>query len=147
MIAYLTGNARVFGLSADHFVPGTGELVVLCGAVLGAGLGFLWFNAPPASIFMGDTGSLALGGMLGTIAVATKHEIALAVVGGLFVLEAVSVIVQVVSFKLTGKRVFRMAPLHHHFEKKGWTEPQIVIRFWIISIVLALVGLSTLKLR
>ena len=123
-----------------HFVAGTGELAVLCGAVIGAGLGFLWFNAPPASIFMGDTGSLALGGMLGTIAVATKHEIVLAVVGGLFVLEAVSVIVQVVSFKLTGKRVFRMAPLHHHFEQKGWTEPQIVIRFWIISVVLALVG-------
>ena len=124
-----------------HFVPGTGELAILCGAVIGAGLGFLWFNAPPASIFMGDTGSLALGGLLGSIAVATKHEIVLAIVGGLFVLEAVSVIVQVISFKLTGKRVFRMAPLHHHFEQKGWTEPQIVIRFWIISIVLALVGL------
>ena len=114
---------------------------------IGAGLGFLRFNAPPASILMGDTGSLALGGMLGTIAVATKHEIVLAIVGGLFVLEAVSVIVQVVSFRLTGKRVFRMAPLHHHFEQKGWTEPQIVIRFWIISVVLALAGLSTLKLR
>ena len=147
MIAYLTGNAVYSDYLQIHFVSGTGELVVLCGAVLGAGLGFLWFNAPPASIFMGDTGSLALGGMLGSIAVATKHEIALAVVGGLFVLEAVSVIVQVVSFKLTGKRVFRMAPLHHHFEQKGWTEPQIVIRFWIISIVLALAGLSTLKLR
>jgi phospho-N-acetylmuramoyl-pentapeptide-transferase len=147
MISYLTGNAVYSDYLQIHFVPGTGELVVLCGAVLGAGLGFLWFNAPPASIFMGDTGSLALGGMLGTIAVATKHEIALAVVGGLFVLEAVSVIVQVLSFKLTGKRVFRMAPLHHHFEQKGWTEPQIVIRFWIISIVLALAGLSTLKLR
>ena len=130
-----------------HFVPGTGELAVLCGAVIGAGLGFLWFNAPPASIFMGDTGSLALGGMLGAIAVATKHEIVLGIVGGLFVLEAVSVIVQVVSFKLTGKRVFRMAPIHHHFEQLGWTEPQIVIRFWIISVVLALAGLSTLKLR
>ena len=120
---------------------------MLCGAVIGAGLGFLWFNAPPASIFMGDTGSLALGGLLGSVAVATKHELVLAIVGGLFVLEAVSVIVQVISFKLTGKRVFRMAPLHHHFEQKGWTEPQIVIRFWIISIVLALVGLATLKLR
>ena len=130
-----------------HFVAGTGELAVLCGAVIGAGLGFLWFNAPPASIFMGDTGSLALGGMLGTIAVAAKHEIVLGIVGGLFVLEAVSVIVQVVSYRLTGKRVFRMAPLHHHFEQKGWTEPQIVIRFWIISVVLALLGLSTLKLR
>src|SRR5207247_10462476 len=117
-----------------HSVAGTGELAVLCGAVIGAGLGFLWFNAPPASIFMGDTGSLALGGMIGTIAVATKHEIVLAVVGGLFVLEAVSVIVQVVSFKLTGKRVFRMAPIHHHFEQLGWTEPQIVIRFWIVSV-------------
>ena len=115
--------------------------------MIGAGLGFLWFNAPPASIFMGDTGSLALGGLLGAVAVATKHEIVLAIVGGLFVLEAVSVIVQVVSFKLTGKRVFRMAPLHHHFEQKGWTESQIVIRFWIISIVLALAGLATLKLR
>ena len=124
-----------------HFVPGTGELAILCGAVIGAGLGFLWFNAPPASIFMGDTGSLALGGLLGSVAVAIKHELVLAIVGGLFVLEAVSVIVQVVSFKLTGKRVFRMAPLHHHFEQKGWTEPQIVIRFWIISIVLALAGL------
>jgi phospho-N-acetylmuramoyl-pentapeptide-transferase len=120
---------------------------VVCGAVIGAGLGFLWFNAPPASIFMGDTGSLALGGMLGTIAVATKHEIALAIIGGLFVLEAVSVIVQVVSFKLTGKRVFKMAPIHHHFEQLGWTEAQIVIRFWIIALVLALIGLSTLKLR
>jgi phospho-N-acetylmuramoyl-pentapeptide-transferase len=114
---------------------------------VGAGLGFLWFNAPPASIFMGDTGSLALGGLLGSVAVAAKHELVLAIVGGLFVLEAVSVIVQVISFKLTGKRVFKMAPLHHHFEQKGWTEPQIVIRFWIIAIILALVGLSTLKLR
>jgi phospho-N-acetylmuramoyl-pentapeptide-transferase len=120
---------------------------VLCGAVIGAGLGFLWFNAPPASIFMGDTGSLALGGMIGTIAVASKHEIVLAVIGGLFVLEAVSVIVQVLSYKLTGKRVFRMAPLHHHFEKKGWQEPTVVIRFWIIASILALAGLSTLKLR
>ena len=130
-----------------HYVAGTGELSVLCGAVLGAGLGFLWFNAPPASIFMGDTGALALGGMLGAVAVAAKHEIVLAVIGGLFVLEAVSVIVQVVSYKLTGKRVFKMAPIHHHFEQLGWTEPQIVIRFWIIAVVLALAGLSTLKLR
>jgi phospho-N-acetylmuramoyl-pentapeptide-transferase len=146
-IAYLVGNAVYSDYLQIHFVSGTGELMVLCGAVMGAGLGFLWFNAPPASIFMGDTGSLALGGMLGTVAVATKHEVALAIIGGLFVLEAVSVIVQVISFKLTGKRVFRMAPLHHHFEQKGWTESQIVIRFWIISIVLALAGLSTLKLR
>jgi phospho-N-acetylmuramoyl-pentapeptide-transferase len=147
MIAYLTGNAVFSDYLQINYVAGTGELAVLCGAVLGAGLGFLWFNAPPASIFMGDTGSLALGGMLGATAVAVKHEIVLAVIGGLFVLEAVSVIVQVVSFKLTGKRVFRMAPLHHHFEQKGWTEPQIVIRFWIISVMLALAGLSTLKLR
>ncbi|MDE2242604.1 MAG: phospho-N-acetylmuramoyl-pentapeptide-transferase, partial [Bradyrhizobium sp.] len=130
MIAYLAGNAVFSDYLQINYVAGTGELAVLCGAVLGAGLGFLWFNAPPASIFMGDTGSLALGGMLGSIAVAVKHEIVLAVIGGLFVLEAVSVIVQVASFKLTGKRVFRMAPLHHHFEQKGWTEPQIVIRFW-----------------
>ena len=130
-----------------NYVAGTGELTVLCGAVIGAGIGFLWFNAPPASIFMGDTGSLALGGLLGATAVAIKQEIVLAIVGGLFVLEAVSVIVQVGSFKLTGKRVFRMAPLHHHFEQKGWTEPQIVIRFWIISMILAMAGLATLKLR
>jgi phospho-N-acetylmuramoyl-pentapeptide-transferase len=147
LISYLVGNAVFSDYLQINYVAGTGELLVLCGAVFGAGLGFLWFNAPPASIFMGDTGSLALGGMLGSIAVAVKHEIVLAVIGGLFVLEAVSVIVQVVSFKLTGKRVFRMAPLHHHFEQKGWTEPQIVIRFWIISVMLALAGLSTLKLR
>jgi phospho-N-acetylmuramoyl-pentapeptide-transferase len=146
-ISYLVGNSFFADYLNIHYVAGAGELSVLCGAVIGAGLGFLWFNAPPASIFMGDTGSLALGGMIGTIAVATKHEIVLAVVGGLFVLEAVSVIVQVVSFKLTGKRVFRMAPIHHHFEQLGWTEPQIVIRFWIVSVVLALAGLSTLKLR
>jgi phospho-N-acetylmuramoyl-pentapeptide-transferase len=146
-IAYFVGNAAYSDYLQIHFVLGTGELCVLLGAVLGAGLGFLWYNAPPASIFMGDTGSLALGGLLGTVAVATKHEIVLAIVGGIFVLEAVSVIVQVVSFRLTGRRVFMMAPLHHHFEQKGWTESQIVIRFWIISIVLALAGLSTLKLR
>ncbi len=147
MIAYLSGNAVFADYLQIHYVAGTGELAVLCGAVVGAGLGFLWFNAPPASIFMGDTGSLALGGMIGAVAVATKHEIVLAVIGGLFVLEAVSVIVQVVSFKLTGKRVFKMAPIHHHFEQLGWTEPQIVIRFWIVAVVLALAGLSTLKLR
>jgi phospho-N-acetylmuramoyl-pentapeptide-transferase len=147
MISYLCGNAIFADYLQIHYVAGTGELAVLCGAVLGASLGFLWFNAPPASIFMGDTGSLALGGMIGTVAVATKHEIVLAVIGGLFVLEAVSVIVQVVSFKLTGKRVFKMAPIHHHFEQLGWTEPQIVIRFWIVAVVLALAGLSTLKLR
>ena len=147
VIAYLVGNAVFAGYLQIHHVPRAGELAVICGAVIGAGLGFLWFNAPPASIFMGDTGSLSLGGLLGTVAVAIKHEIVLAIVGGLFVLEAVSVIVQVVSFKLTGKRVFRMAPIHHHFEQLGWTESQIVIRFWIISIVLALAGLATLKLR
>ncbi len=147
MISYLTGNAVFSDYLQINYVAGTGELAVICGAVLGAGLGFLLFNAPPASIFMGDTGSLALGGMLGSIAVAVKHEIVLAVIGGLFVLEAVSVIVQVTSFKLTGKRIFKMAPIHHHFEQLGWTEPQIVIRFWIISVMLALAGLSTLKLR
>ena len=147
VFAWVVGNQVFADYLQLHFVAGTGELAVLCGAVIGAGIGFLWFNAPPASIFMGDTGSLALGGMLGTIAVAAKHEVVLGIVGGLFVLEAVSVIVQVVSFKLTGKRVFKMAPIHHHFEQLGWTEPQIVIRFWIISVVLALAGLSTLKLR
>jgi phospho-N-acetylmuramoyl-pentapeptide-transferase len=147
VIAYLSGNAKFAGYLQIHHVPGTGELAVICGALIGAGLGFLWFNAPPAMIFMGDTGSLALGGTLGTIAVAIKHEIVLAVVGGLFVLETLSVIIQVVSFRLTGKRVFKMAPLHHHFEQKGWKESTVVIRFWIISVVLALIGLSTLKLR
>jgi phospho-N-acetylmuramoyl-pentapeptide-transferase len=128
-------------------VPGTGELSVFCGALVGASLGFLWFNAPPARVFMGDTGSLSMGGALGSISVITKHEIVLAIIGGLFVLETISVIVQVASFKLTGKRVFRMAPLHHHFEKKGWAEPTVVIRFWIIASILALAGLSSLKLR
>ncbi|GIL01065.1 MAG: phospho-N-acetylmuramoyl-pentapeptide-transferase [Alphaproteobacteria bacterium] len=147
VIAYLSGNAIFADYLQIHFVPGTGELAVICGAVIGAGLGFLWFNAPPAAIFMGDTGSLALGGMLGTTAVATKHEIVLAIIGGLFVMEALSVIIQVASFKMTGKRVFKMAPIHHHYEKIGWTESQVVIRFWIISVMLALIGLSTLKLR
>jgi phospho-N-acetylmuramoyl-pentapeptide-transferase len=146
-IAYFVGNAVFADYLQIHFVQGTGELAVVCGALIGAGLGFLWFNAPPAMIFMGDTGSLALGGALGAVAVATKHELVLAVVGGLFVLETISVIVQVVSYRLTGKRIFRMAPLHHHFEQKGWSEPTVVIRFWIIAIVLALAGLSTLKLR
>lgn len=147
LIAYLAGNFIFSDYLQIHFVSGTGELAVLCGAVIGAGLGFLWFNAPPAAIFMGDTGSLALGGMIGTTAVATKHEIVLAIIGGLFVMEALSVIIQVASFKMTGKRVFRMAPIHHHFEKKGWTESQVVIRFWIVAVILALIGLSTLKLR
>lgn len=147
LISYLVGNQTFADYLLINYVPGTGELAVAAGALIGAGLGFLWFNAPPAQIFMGDTGSLALGGALGSIAVATKHEIVLAIVGGLFVLETVSVIVQVVSFRLTGKRVFKMAPIHHHFEHLGWTESQIVIRFWIIAFVLALVGLSSLKLR
>jgi phospho-N-acetylmuramoyl-pentapeptide-transferase len=147
LIAYLTGNVLFAGYLQIQHVPGAGEIAVFCGALCGAGLGFLWFNAPPARVFMGDTGSLSMGGALGIVSVITKHEIVLAIAGGLFVLETVSVIVQVVSFKLTGRRVFRMAPLHHHFEKKGWAEPTIVIRFWIISSVLALVALSTLKLR
>ncbi|MDM9620958.1 phospho-N-acetylmuramoyl-pentapeptide-transferase [Rhizobium sp. AC44/96] len=147
VIAYLAGNAVFANYLQINFVPGTGELSVVLGAVIGAGLGFLWFNAPPAAIFMGDTGSLALGGTIGTVAVATKHEIVMAIIGGLFVMETLSVIIQVGFFKLTGRRVFLMAPIHHHFEKKGWTESQVVIRFWIIAVGLALLGLSTLKLR
>jgi len=147
LIAYFVGNSVFSNYLGVPYVPGASEVCVFLGAIVGAGLGFLWYNAPPAMVFMGDTGSLALGGALGTTAVAIKHEIVLAVIGGLFVLEAVSVIVQVASFKLTGKRVFRMAPIHHHYEKKGWAEPTIVIRFWIIAIILALIGLSTLKLR
>ncbi|MEO0823377.1 MAG: phospho-N-acetylmuramoyl-pentapeptide-transferase, partial [Pseudomonadota bacterium] len=147
IIAYVVGRTDFTDYLQIHYVPGTGETTIFCAALIGAGLGFLWYNAPPAMVFMGDTGSLALGGALGAIAVATKHEIVLAIIGGLFVMEAVSVIVQVASFKLTGKRVFRMAPIHHHFEQKGWQEPTIVIRFWIIAIILALIGLSTLKLR
>ncbi len=147
VIAYLAGNAIFADYLQIHFTPGTGELAVVLGSVIGAGLGFLWFNAPPAAIFMGDTGSLALGGLIGAVAVATKHEIVLAIIGGVFVMEAMSVIIQVASFKMTGKRVFLMAPIHHHFEKKGWTESQVVIRFWIIAVILALIGLSTLKLR
>ncbi len=147
LIAYLVGN-RVFAdyLQLNH-VPGVGELAVFCSALIGAGMGFLWFNAPPAAVFMGDTGSLALGGALGAVAVAVKHEIVLMIVGGLFVVETVSVIVQVFWYKRTGRRVFLMAPLHHHFEKKGWAEPTIVIRFWIVSMILALCGLATLKIR
>ncbi len=147
IIAYVVGNANFSEYLGVHFVPGTGELLVFCAALLGGGLGFLWYNAPPAAVFMGDTGSLALGGALGAIAVCTKHEIVLAIVGGLFVVEALSVIIQVLYYKRTGKRVFLMAPIHHHFEKKGWAEPQIVIRFWIISLILAMIGLATLKVR
>lgn len=147
LITYLVGNAVYAPYLGIHFIEGTGELAVICGALIGAGMGFLWFNAPPAMVFMGDTGSLAMGAGLGAIAMVVKHELVLCVIGGLFVLETVSVIIQVVSFKLTGKRVFAMAPLHHHFEKKGWSEPTIVIRFWIISVILALIGLATLKLR
>ena len=147
LIAYLVGNSVFSSYLQLHYVPGAGELAIFCGALVGGGLGFLWFNAPPAKIFMGDTGSLSLGGALGAVSVITKHELVLFIVGGLFVLETVSVIVQVVSFKLTGKRIFAMAPLHHHFEKKGWAESTIVIRFWIIASILALAGLATLKLR
>jgi phospho-N-acetylmuramoyl-pentapeptide-transferase len=146
-IAYLVGNKVFSDYLLLHSIPGAGELAVFCGALVGAGIGFLWFNAPPAMVFMGDTGSLSVGGALGAMSVVTKHELVLVIIGGLFVLETVSVIVQVASFKLTGKRVFRMAPLHHHFEKKGWAEPTIVIRFWIIAAILALAGLATLKLR
>lgn len=147
IITYLVSNAVFANYLQLHFVRGSGEVAVLCGALIGAGLGFLWYNAPPASIFMGDTGSLSMGGALGVMAVIAKHEIVLAIIGGLFVLETVSVIIQVITFKLTGKRVFKMAPLHHHFEKLGWAETTVVVRFWIIAIILALVGLSTLKLR
>jgi phospho-N-acetylmuramoyl-pentapeptide-transferase len=147
LISYLVGNVVFADYLQIHYVPGTGELTILLGALVGAGLGFLWYNAPPAMVFMGDTGSLSLGGVLGATAVAVKHELVLIIVGGLFVMEALSVIVQVISFKTTGRRVFKMAPIHHHFEQLGWREPTIVIRFWIISVVLALVGLSTLKLR
>jgi phospho-N-acetylmuramoyl-pentapeptide-transferase len=147
VITYLIGNVKFADYLQVHFVSGSGELAIICGALIGSGLGFLWFNAPPAKIFMGDTGSLALGGALGTMAVATKHEIVLGIIGGLFVLETVSVMIQVAYFKATGKRVFLMAPIHHHFEKLGWRESTVVIRFWIIATVLALVGLATLKLR
>ena len=147
VIAYAVGRVDFTDYLEVHYVPGTGELLVFCAGLIGGGLGFLWYNAPPAAVFMGDTGALALGGALGAIAVATKHEIVLAIVGGVFVAEAISVIVQVAYFKFTGKRVFLMAPIHHHFEKKGWAEPQVVIRFWIISLILALIGLATLKVR
>ncbi len=147
LITYLVGNAVFANYLQIHSVPGAGELAVFCAALVGASLGFLWFNAPPAQVFMGDTGSLAFGGSLGVISVIARHELVLAIIGGLFVLEALSVIIQVVSFKTTGKRVFKMAPIHHHFEKMGWKEPTVVIRFWIISCIFALMGLATLKLR
>ena len=147
LISYLVGNTIFSDYLNLFYISGSGELLIFCTALVGAGLGFLWFNAPPASVFMGDTGSLSAGASIGIISVITRHEIVLAIVGGLFVLEAVSVIVQVISYKLTGKRIFQMAPLHHHFEKKGWSEPTIVIRFWIIACILALIGLATLKLR
>ncbi len=146
-ISYVSGNVIFADYLLIPYIEGVGEVSVFCGAIIGASIGFLWFNAPPAKIFMGDTGSLALGGSLGAVGVVTKHEVVLAITGGLFVLEAVSVIVQVISFKLTGKRIFMMAPLHHHFEKKGWAESTVVIRFWIISLILAMIGLATLKLR
>jgi len=147
LITYVVGNAVYTSYLYVHHVPRSGELAVLLSALVGAGLGFLWFNAPPAMVFMGDTGSLSIGGALGGVAVVTKHEFVLAIVGGLFVLETISVIVQVLSFRFTGKRIFRMAPLHHHFEQKGWAEPTIVFRFWIIAAILSMVGLATLKLR
>ncbi|HVL20803.1 MAG TPA: phospho-N-acetylmuramoyl-pentapeptide-transferase [Amaricoccus sp.] len=147
IIAYAVGREDFSAYLGVHYVPGTGELLIFVAALVGGGLGFLWYNAPPAAVFMGDTGSLALGGALGAIAVAAKHEIVLAIIGGLFVVEALSVIIQVAYYKRTKKRVFLMAPIHHHFEKKGWAEPQIVIRFWIISLILAMIGLATLKLR
>ncbi len=147
MITYLTGNAKFASYLGIPYVAGSGDLAILCGATVGAGLAFLWFNAPPAAVFMGDTGSLALGGTIGTIAVVAHHEFVLAIIGGLFVVEALSVIIQVFWFKRTGKRVFRMAPIHHHFEQLGWREETVVIRFWIVAFVLALIGLSTLKLR
>ena len=147
LISYVVGNTIFSEYLKIQYIPDVGELSIFCGSVVGACLGFLWYNAPPAKIFMGDTGSLSLGGSLAAIAIIVKHEIVLAIIGGLFVLETVSVIIQVISFKLTGKRIFKMAPIHHHFEKKGWAEPTIVIRFWIIAIILALVGLATLKLR
>jgi phospho-N-acetylmuramoyl-pentapeptide-transferase len=147
IISYLVGNAKFAVYLGIPHVFGAGDLTVLCSAIVGAGLAFLWFNAPPAAVFMGDTGSLALGGALGAIAVATRHEMVLVIVGGLFVVEALSVVIQVLVFKRTGKRVFRMAPIHHHFEQLGWSEPTVVIRFWIVAFVLALAGLSTLKLR
>lgn len=147
VIAYAVGRVDFTDYLDVHYVPGTGEILIFTAGMFGGGLGFLWYNAPPAAVFMGDTGSLALGGALGAIAVSTKHELVLGIVGGLFVVEAMSVIIQVLYFKRTGKRVFLMAPIHHHYEKKGWAEPQIVIRFWIISLILALIGLATLKLR
>ena len=147
IIVYLTGHLNFSSYLQISYVPGVGEIAVVLGAIIGSGLGFLWFNAPPAMVFMGDTGSLSLGGVIGVSASASRHELVLIIIGGLFVLETISVIVQIVSFKLTGKRIFRMAPLHHHFEQKGWAEPTIVIRFWIIALILALIGLSTLKLR
>ena len=147
LISYVVGNTIFSEYLKIQYIPDVGELSIFCGSIVGACLGFLWYNAPPAKIFMGDTGSLSLGGSLAAVAIIVKHEIVLAIIGGLFVLETVSVIIQVASFKLTGKRIFKMAPIHHHFEKKGWAESTIVIRFWIIAIILALVGLATLKLR
>ena len=147
LISYVVGNTIFSDYLQIQYIPNVGELSIFCGSIVGSCLGFLWYNAPPAKIFMGDTGSLSLGGSLAAIAIIVKHEIVLAIIGGLFVLETVSVIIQVISFKLTGKRIFKMAPIHHHFEKKGWAESTIVIRFWIIAIILALVGLATLKLR
>jgi phospho-N-acetylmuramoyl-pentapeptide-transferase len=147
LFAYLTGNVKIANYLQIQYVPGVGELTIFCGALAGAGLGFLWYNAYPAQLFMGDTGSLALGGALGTVAVMVKQELVLVLVGGVFVVEALSVIFQVTSYKTRRKRIFRMAPIHHHFELKGWAEPKIIVRFWIVSIILALLAISTLKIR
>jgi phospho-N-acetylmuramoyl-pentapeptide-transferase len=147
ILAYVAGHAKYAEYLAIQFVPGSGHLAIFCGALIGGGMGFLWFNAAPAQLFMGDVGSLALGGALGTLAVLVRQEILLAVVGGIFVVEALSVIIQVASFRLRGKRIFRMAPIHHHYELKGWAEPKVIVRFWIISFMLVLIGLATLKLR
>jgi phospho-N-acetylmuramoyl-pentapeptide-transferase len=147
LFAYVAGHLKLAQYLQVPYIPGSGELCVVCGAMLGAGMGFLWYNTYPAEVFMGDVGSLSLGGFLGAVAVVTKHEILLAIAGGVFVIEAVSVILQVASFKATGKRIFNMAPIHHHFELKGWPEPKVIVRFWILSIVFALMAMSTLKLR
>jgi len=147
LIAYVTGNIEFSTYLQIPYIAGSGELAVFCGALIGAGLGFLWFNTYPAQIFMGDVGALALGAALGLLAIIVRHEIVLLIMGGLFVLETASVIIQVISFRLTGRRVFRMAPIHHHFELKGWPEPRVIVRFWIITLVLVTIGLSTLKLR
>ena len=147
IFAYVTGHSEIADYLLLEYIPGVGEIAVFCGAIVGAGLGFLWFNTYPASVFMGDVGALALGAALGIVAVCVRQELVLFIMGGVFVIETVSVILQVASFKLTGKRIFRMAPLHHHFELKGWPEPRVIVRFWIITVILVLIGLASLKIR